>query len=121
MLKKVITAMTITMLLIFMGVYYFFYDMSHFSGGTLIAEETSPDGTYTVKAYLGEHGATVADTVRGELVFNDMGRRPKNIYWNYREQEADMYWVDEDTVVINGIELTVPSEVYDFRRDEGRK
>ncbi|MFH5836048.1 DUF5412 domain-containing protein [Proteiniclasticum sp. C24MP] len=117
-MRKVITVMLLIVLLLFIGVYYFFYDMSHFSGGTLIAEEISPDGTYTVRAYLGEHGATVANTVRGELVFNEMGRKPKNIYWNYREEEAVVYWMDGDTVVINGKELTVPFEIYDFRRDK---
>src|SRR5690554_128160 len=117
MKKKVITVIAMIVLMLFIGIYYFFYDMSHFSGGVLIAEKISPDVTYTVKAYLGEHGATVANTVRGELIFNKMGRKPKNIYWNYREEEAVVYWVDDDTVVINEKELTVPSEVYDFRRD----
>lgn len=120
MLKKIITVIIIIGLALFVSIYYFFYDMDRLSGGTIIAEETSPDGTYTVKAYLGEHGATVADTVRGELVFNNMVRKPKNIYWNYREEEAVIYWIDEDTVVINEIELDVPGEVYDFRRDENR-
>ena len=120
MLKKIFRVIMIIGLAFFIAVYYFFYDMSRLSGGTIIAEETSPDGTYTVKAYLGEHGATVANTIRGELVFNHMARKPKNIYWNYREEEAVVFWVDEDTVVINEKELDVPGEVYDYRRDDNQ-
>lgn len=120
MLKKIFMVIMIIGLTLFIAVYYFFYDMSRLSGGTIIAEETSPDGTYTVKAYLGEHGATVANTIRGELVFNHMARKPKNIYWNYREEEAVVFWVDEDTVVINEKELDVPDEVYDYRRDDNQ-
>lgn len=119
-LKKIFMVIMIIGLTLFIAVYYFFYDMSRLSGGTIIAEETSPDGTYTVKAYFGEHGATVANTIRGELVFNHMARKPKNIYWNYREEEAVVFWVDEDTVVINEKELDVPGEVYDYRRDDNR-
>jgi hypothetical protein len=120
MLKKIITVILIIGLALFIAVYYLFFDMGRLAEGTLITEESSPDGTYTVRAYLVEHGATVANTVRGELVFNNMVRKPKNIYWNYREEEAEIYWIDEDTVVINEKELDVPGEVYDFRRDNNR-
>lgn len=77
---------------------------------------SSPDGEYTVKAYVVSGGATVADSVRGELIINELIRKNKNIYWNYRETEAQIIWVDNDTVSINGTVLDVPHEVFDFRR-----
>lgn len=116
MLKKIGMGLAITILFLFFAVYYFFFDMSRLSEGSLIAEMSSPDGEYTVKAYVVSGGATVADSVRGELIFNELIRKNKNIYWNYREAEAQIIWVDNDTVSINGTVLDVPHEVFDFRR-----
>ena len=66
----------------------------------MIAESTSPDGTYTVNAYVSDGGATTPYTVS---------------YWQYRENAADITWVDDDTVKINGVILDVPNETYDYR------
>lgn len=96
--------------------YYFFNNMDRLPEGEFMTEETSPDGTYTLKAYLANGGATVAYSVRGEIVMNDSGKT-ENIYWQYREEEAEIEWLDEDTGVINGVELDVPGERYDYRKD----
>jgi len=69
--------------------------------GELIKEVESPNGTYILKAYLNNGRATVADAIRGELVFKNQNRKAKNIYWNYREEEATIIWIDENTVNIN--------------------
>ncbi|AJD89741.1 hypothetical protein JMA_04240 [Jeotgalibacillus malaysiensis] len=97
-------------------IYWFFNNMDRLPEGEFMTEETSPGGTYTLKAYLANSGATVVYAVRGELVTNDSGKT-KNVYWQYREEEAEIEWLDEDTVVINGIELDVPGERYDYRKD----
>lgn len=97
------------------AVYWLFFDMSRLPTGEFLDEETSPDGTYTVKAYLANGGATVPYSIRGELVFNNRDGKTKNIYWNYREETADIHWVDSDTVTINGHTLNVPKEKFDFR------
>ncbi|WP_404409468.1 DUF5412 domain-containing protein [Jeotgalibacillus malaysiensis] len=102
--------------LIALLIFFFFYSMDRLTEGEFMTEETSPDGTYTLKAYLTNGGATVAYAVRGELVTNDSGKT-KNISWQYREEEAEIEWLDEDTVVINGVELDVPGERYDYRKD----
>lgn len=34
------------------GVYWAFFDMNRLPRGEYLTEETSPDGTYTLKAYL---------------------------------------------------------------------
>ncbi|MTV47362.1 hypothetical protein GJ688_00015 [Heliobacillus mobilis] len=98
------------------GVYWFFFSMDSLPTGELINEVTSPGGNYTVKGYRSDGGATTSYAIRGELVFNKQKRAPKNIYWNYREDQANIIWLDDDTVVINGHELNVPNDRFDFRR-----
>ncbi|MFH0068899.1 DUF5412 family protein [Peribacillus sp. NPDC056705] len=71
----------------------------------------SPDETYTLKAYVSSGGATTDFSVL--INFNKEKRKPKNIYWNYHEEKANIKWVDNDTVIINGHQLEVPSETYD--------
>lgn len=97
------------------GVYWAFFDMNRLPTGDFLTEETSPDGAYTIKAYVTNGGATTSYAVRAELVFNNRNKKPKNIYWNYREEIAEIKWVNNDTVVINGYELNVLTEKFDFR------
>ena len=97
------------------GVYWVFFDMNRLPTGEYLTEETSPDGKYTLKAYVTNGGATMSYSVRGELVFNERNNKTKNIYWNYREDTANITWTDNDTVVINGHSLDVPNDKFDFR------
>ena len=97
------------------GVYWAFFDMNRLPTGEYLTEETSPDGTYTIKAYRNNGGATTSYSIRGELVFNQSNSKTKNIYWNYREDTAEIEWIDNDTVIINGHTLEVPNERFDFR------
>ncbi|MEX3745512.1 MULTISPECIES: DUF5412 domain-containing protein [Lysinibacillus] len=99
------------------AIYWLFFDWGRFKQ-ELIAESTSPQGTYTVKAYVSDAGATTSSTVLGELVFNHEKRKSKKIYWQYRESEAYIYWSDDDTVSINGVTLDLPDETYDYRGNE---
>lgn len=96
------------------GIYWAFFDMNRLPTGEYITEEISPDGTYTLKAYVSSPSLS-ADAVRGELVFNERNGKTKNIYWNYRESTAKIEWLDNKTVVINGHTLEVPNEKFDFR------
>lgn len=91
--------------------------MNRLPKGELISEVQSSNGTYTIKMYLTNGGATTAFAIRGELNYNNKNRRPTNIYWNYREEEAIIKWVDDKTVIINGHELDVRHERFDFRRN----
>jgi len=97
------------------GVYWAFFDMDRLPTGEYLTEETSPDGTYTIRAYRNNGGATTSYSIRGELVFNKNNSKTKNIYWNYREDTAEIEWIDNDTVIINGHTLEVPNERFDFR------
>lgn len=103
------------MALVGYGVYWAFFDMNRLPTGEYLTEETSPDGKYTLKAYVNNGGATTSYSVRGELVSNEKNNKPKNIYWNYREDSANITWTDNDTVVINGHSLDVPYDKFDFR------
>jgi Family of unknown function (DUF5412) len=97
--------------------YKLFFDMDRLPRGDFLTEETSPDGSYTVRAYVVNGGATVPYVVRGELAFNEEEDKVINIYWNHHEENADISWKDDDTVVINGHSLNVPGDRYDFRND----
>jgi hypothetical protein len=97
------------------AVYWAFYDMNRLQKGEFLTEESSPDGKYTLRAYVTNGGATTAYAVRGELVYNEKEGKMRNIYWNYLEETAVITWTDEDTVVINEVSLDVPDEEFDFR------
>lgn len=97
------------------GIYWAFFDMSRLPTGEYLTEETSPDGKYTLKAYLANGGATTSYTVRGELIFNEKNQKTKNIYWNNQENDAIIRWSNDETVVINGHSLKVPKDRFDFR------
>lgn len=99
------------------GIYWAFFDMNRLPKGEYLTEETSPNGVYTLKAYVNSGGATTSYTIRGELVFNKRNNKTKNIYWNYRENNANIEWIDNDTVVIYGHTLKVPNDKFDFRNN----
>jgi len=90
--------------------------MNSLPDGELISETVSPDETYTMRIYLVNTHATVAYCIKGELVFNNSNTR-KNIYWGYRESEAVVEWIDDDTVMINKRSIEVPGGKYDWRRE----
>lgn len=116
MKKKIIVVILIIVAIVSYGIYWAFFDMSRLPKGELISEVQSPNGTYTIKAYLTNGGATTSYAIRGELNFNTVNKKPKNIYWNYKEDKAIIRWVNDDTVIINGYRLDVLTERYDFRR-----
>ncbi|MFJ5624845.1 DUF5412 domain-containing protein [Peribacillus loiseleuriae] len=115
MLKGFIIVSLLFVALVEYGVYWAFFDMNRLPTGEYLTEEKSPDGKYTLKAYVTNGGATSSYSVRGELVFNRKGSKTKNIYWNYREDTANIIWTDNNTVVINGHTLDVPNDKFDFR------
>ncbi|WP_400163970.1 DUF5412 family protein [Brevibacillus sp. TJ4] len=99
------------------GIYWMFYDMNRIPKSVMIEEKSSPNGFYTVRAYLSDAGATTSYSVVAELIFNTEHNKPKNIYFQNNQHSVEMHWVDNDTVVINGVELNVPDAVYDYRRE----
>ena len=98
-------------------VYYFFFDLQRISGEKKISESISPDGKYTVVAYLNNGGATTDYSVLGVCI-NNVTQQQKNIYWKYHDCEAEIYWENEIIININGISLDVTKDVYDWRHTE---
>lgn len=117
--KRLYTAAIIGICLVGMAaysVYWAFYDIQHIDGQVLLDRVMSPDETYTVSLYRNNGGATTGYAVLGVLTENETGAS-KNIYWQYHRSDATATWLDEKTVVINGIALDVRSDVYDYRRE----
>ena len=118
-MKKIIITISLIIVIIIggiaYGVYWAFFDIQRINGQEYITESTSPDGTYTVSAYLNNGGATTSYSVLATLK-NNLNNKTKNIYWQYRCDKADIQWVSNDTIKINGIELQVEDEIYDYRR-----
>ncbi|NRF95716.1 hypothetical protein HQN89_33345 [Paenibacillus frigoriresistens] len=75
----------------------------------------SPSKRYSINIYLVNGGATVDYAIRGELSYKNIFKRNKNIYWNYHEESAEVNWLDEENIVINGRKLNVLTDSFDFR------
>ncbi|MET3505368.1 DUF5412 family protein [Halalkalibacter oceani] len=86
--------------------------------GELIESVTSPNGNYLANVYLiNEGGATVAPQIRvaidsqnGNNEFND-----KTIYWEYRIDNADVMWIDDEHVKINDKGLNIHTDSYNYK------
>ncbi len=112
---KILIVSVVIIALLFYAVYWAFFDIQRIKGQKYLTESTSSDGKYTVTAYLNNGGATTSFAVLGTLKNNKTGRT-KNIYWQYRCEDADITWKSNKIVVINGIELDVTKDTYDYRR-----
>ena len=112
--KRLLVSVIIVVLVITFGIYYLFFDIQRFDGEEILETSVSPDGRYTVTAYLHNGGATVDYAVLGTVTDNKTGLK-HNIYWQYHCYDAEIEWVDEATVIINDIELNVKKDTYDWR------
>lgn len=112
----VASILLIIIALISYGIYWAFFDIQRIDGQEIITISDSPDASYTVTAYLNNGGATTDYAVLCAVKNNKTGKE-RNIYWNYHCQTADIQWLDDETVSINGIELNVTKDLYDYRRD----
>ncbi len=119
--KKIVLVLVAIFIVIAIGflsiVNSLFFSMNRLPKGEYLGESTSSNGTYTIKTYLCNGGATVAYAVRGELIINTKSNKIKNIYWDYKIQQSDITWEDDDTVIINGHIINLPNGEYDWRKD----
>ncbi len=97
--------------------YWAFYDIQRIKGVEMLATAIAPDGQHIVTTYLTNGGATTSYGVIGEVRNNNTGKS-WNIYWQYRCWEAEVDWIDNETVVINGVKLNIHHDKYDFRHQE---
>ena len=90
--------------------------LQNIKGQEQIAESASPDKKYIITAYKNNGGATVDWSVLCTLTDNKT-KETKNIYWQYKEDDATIQWIDNDTVKINDVTLDLPDETYDWRNN----
>ncbi|NMC55753.1 MAG: DUF5412 domain-containing protein [Eubacteriaceae bacterium] len=113
--NKYILIIIIVICLISYSIYSMFFDIQRLNGEEIINISTSPDGNYTLIMYVNNGGATVDFAVLGSIK-NNLTNVNWNIYWQYHCNEVDVYWVNNDTVIINGIQLNVVKDTYDWRK-----
>ncbi len=101
---------------VFFLIYTLFYDINNISGGKFLNEVSSPNSDYALKAYLIDGGPLSSDSIRVELVYNKNKSKVKNIYFNYPENSVTMKWLDNFNVEINGKQLNINKETYDWRK-----
>lgn len=114
--KKTIVVLIIASSVIGGLIYWLFFDINRIPEGELIDQIDSPSGEYSLRVYLVNGGATTSYAIRGELAYNQLDKKSKNIYWNYKEETALVKWIDNNTVDINGHVIDVRYQVYDWRR-----
>lgn len=82
----------------------------------LINETVSSDGKYKVQAYRVNGGVTTDWAVECYLKESN-SQKEKLIYKDYHIKDAEMVWIDNDTISINGHDINLPNEKYDFREE----
>ena len=114
--KKIAVALG---LLLAVGGYLYwnlFHNIQRIKWQEILSETTSPNGRYTVTAYLTNGGATTAFGVLAGVEDHKRGRERK-FYWQYRCEEAEMEWLSDSVLRINGITLDVDKDTFDYRYD----
>ena len=91
------------------GIHYYFLPLKPLPYSELIYESMSPDGTYLVRAYVSSPSLS-PDTVWCEFIAGN--KNPKVFYQQYRASSCIIDWDNNDTVVINGIQLKLPFSFY---------
>lgn len=137
--KKPIIVYAIIGLLIAIGVgviylKYYYMDLTKFNYDMLNKSAESGDGKYLVEIHSvgrmdGTRGKPKVLNVYGELteisgyqmnkdgILTRKDKYSKIIYWGQGTSHLELKWLDNHTVRINGIELNVQKEVYDYRRN----
>ena len=109
------TITLIIVILLFIG-YRLFFDLESLPEGVFISEVSSPMDEYTIKFYINETSLS-SPSLKGVLFYNEQDNQRKTIYNEYKQHEAIVEWVDNDTIIINGHQLNILEDVYDWRRE----
>ncbi len=115
-IKNILLIVLALVIAIGCGAYSLLFDTQRLEGGELICQSDSPENKYTVSAYLnrGEENNAVLCRVTAKIFLG----RDRNIYWNYPCESAEIEWIDETTVIINGVELDVRFDTFDYRKSK---
>lgn len=120
--KKVINRiLTLVIILVVLSLYfladYFLFNINAVKPGEYITQTVSPDGRYIIYTYLNNGGATT-DYATLCVLEDSQSKEKRNIYWEYHCDTAEIKWIDNDTVNINGVILNdVTKDKYDYRLD----
>ncbi|WP_283591542.1 DUF5412 family protein [Clostridium butanoliproducens] len=120
MRKRKIIFMMIIIPILIIGyiIYHLFFSLNNLPEGVFLNEFKSPKGTYTVRAYICNGGATVDYAIRAELIENNKKNSTKNFYWEYKAYNIEVEWIDETTININNHIIYLPNGSYDWRREK---
>ena len=99
------------------GFYWAFFDIQRYEGHEDLFSLSSPTKAYTLTAYRNNGGGNSGYAILFSITNNANGET-RNIYWDGDATDADVQWLDGTTVVINGRELNVNEDVYDYRREK---
>ncbi len=97
------------------GLYWAFFDIQRMEGQTLLGATVSPKQNYTAFAYLNVE-ARDQQAVLVRVIDNRSGWE-RNVYWHVGCDEAEVLWLDDKTVVVNGQALYITEDIYDSRHD----
>lgn len=133
--KDIISIIALLFVTIFVIVVYrqFYYiDLTKFQYNMMTARQESPDGEYLIELFtVGEKDETIGDIndtyyvyarlfyqpdVGDEGIINWSDINSKIIYFQKDSNEVSLKWLDNKTALINGVELDVTSEQFDYRR-----
>lgn len=112
----VISVTFLALLSIGINFYRWVNDINRLPKDKYLFSEGSPNGTYRLNIYTGGGGATVGYSIIGEIENTETGKK-RNLYFEYHCQDAEVEWLDDETVIINGKKLNVLTDSYAKRTD----
>ena len=92
------------------------YSMEDLPDGELLYSVYSETEEYRIDVFLCSGNATTAFSIRCAVVEVET-EESRNIYWQYKEEDAVVTWIDENTVDINGVMLDIHNDSYDWREE----
>lgn len=91
----------------------FFFDIKQLPEGEHIVSVTTTGDHFTINMYKVQNNMGTA--IRGELLDNKT-KTTKNVYWETNTDKAEVFWLNETMVSINGNVVDVTVDTFDSRR-----
>lgn len=91
----------------------FFFNIKQLPEGEHIVSVTTTGDHFTINMYKVQNNMGTA--IRGELLDNKT-KTTKNVYWETNTDKAEVFWLNETMVSINGNVVDVTVDTFDSRR-----